>query len=148
MAKVNQKYEHKTENDLFSSPEELAKAATSLGITCEEYVTRYYDNLDDAKIWNTARRFIATVQGVRAETIAGGLNHGYVDYEVRAGTETAEKGEIRVGVLHPTDKLNPINRKCTKARELLNQKAIITKGYRKGTDGGDFITLLSIEPLK
>jgi len=145
---AKQVFQHKKENDIFPDPAQLALEATRLGVTCEEFVMRYLENLRTAETWNTAKQFVATVDGVRAEQVANGISHGFVDVTLRSGQENSESQSLRAGILHPTDKTAEINALCGKAKVLIGKRAKITKVYQKGKDGSDFAKIISIDGIE
>ena len=141
-------FKHDPKFDLFSTPEELSKAAVQAGLTPIDFVKRYFDGMQDATVWNTASQFIATILNVRAENTANNTLTAMIDYEIRTGTPDANQDSIRIGIISPTDPTQPLNLMASKAKALIGQKAKITRGYAYSRkDDCDYAILLDVESL-
>jgi hypothetical protein len=146
MSGFTKEYHRAREKDVFPTPEELAMNATQLGITPEEFVKRYHANIRQAKLWNTCQSFIGVVKSIRVEEVKGEFLTAFMVYEVNSGKEDAKQSEIRVGIIHKTDKTQPNNILCAKIKRNVDKKVIIYKGVLE-KESGEYVILLDIDEL-
>jgi hypothetical protein len=149
------KFKHKPEYDIFpNEPEKLALEALRAGLTPEKFARKYLSSLNDARTWNTASEFIATINAVNPEKIGNNMLMAVVEYEVRAGTPNSDEKSIRIGIIdqqaNPEEpdyaRKYPLNALATKAKGMVGKKAKITKVYvYSAKDDSDYAVLKDIE---
>jgi hypothetical protein len=139
------KFKHDSSYDIFPDPKDLNIEAIRAGLTPEEFTKKYLSYLYRSKIWNTASEFIATITSVSVENTGNNTLTAVVNYIV--GDEKSQT--LRIGIISPQpDPSNPNNALATKAKNCVNRRAKIIRGYVPSReDDADYAFLLDIEPL-